>query len=122
MRNLFSELSLDIRTLKRKGCLIPGQKCSWSWKLSDGQYAGNINISTGNNILSLSYRYKYREEEWKPLEMSVEVIGPSVTLVVSVLGSSVLDAGFARRNFMVGNIFIAEFAITLPIPAKTKRK
>jgi len=69
------KIALDIRTLKRKDRLAPGQNFSWSWKLSDGQDAGNINIITGNDILNLSYRYKYGEEEWQPLEMSVKLIG-----------------------------------------------
>ena len=67
------KLALDIRTLKRKDRLVPGQTFSWSWKRSDGQDAGNINISTGNDILNLSYRYKYGEDEWKTLEMSIEI-------------------------------------------------
>ena len=64
-------LSMDIRTLARRGLLNPGY-FSLTWKRSDGQETGNIGIKAETDRLHLSYKYRHPEEEWLPIEAVVE--------------------------------------------------
>ncbi len=67
------KMSLDIRTLKRKGYLNPGMHFSWYWKMNNGQEAGSINICTGNDGLSLNYKLRNNEGGWQTIETLVEL-------------------------------------------------
>jgi hypothetical protein len=61
-------LSLDVRSLKRAGCLRPGAVHSWRWTRGrDGELAGDIvlRMDRAGDCLTLDYRTRrYGETEW----------------------------------------------------------
>jgi hypothetical protein len=55
-RKCEQSLPLDIRRLKAKGLLRPGQWFRWTWS-ADGERVGDIGVSVGSHHLELTYRW-----------------------------------------------------------------
>lgn len=64
-------LCLDIRTIKREGCLIPGHSYSWFWKWRHSEKKNTINFSVYEDRLELNYKSRKPGEEWQSLKYPV---------------------------------------------------
>lgn len=64
-------LNLDIRTIKRKDCLVPGRTHSWLWTWRRSGKKNTINFSVHEDRLELDYKSRSHGEEWQPLQYSV---------------------------------------------------
>lgn len=56
-----SSLPLDVRRLKRKGCLTPGSVFSWQWS-RNGNVRASIGITVHEDYLLLQYIHKKTED------------------------------------------------------------
>jgi hypothetical protein len=64
-------LFLDVRSLKRNGYLRPGTSSSQTWSCR-GELSGSINLTAGDDHVTLSYRTRDRgSEEWQQKEYPV---------------------------------------------------
>ncbi len=64
--------ALDVRRLARAGRLKPGQSFGWSWTRGSSVVA-SINICTGAGNVTLSYRNRTNEGEWKEMNYAVRL-------------------------------------------------
>lgn len=65
--------ALDIRTVKRRGRLSPGESCIWTWTRSSGVQS-RISMYAHDDAVTLSYRTKsHDEDEWKDISYRVKV-------------------------------------------------
>ena len=72
-KNLVSDcLGLDVRLLHRDGLLIPGQFSQWEWR-QDGRPIGSMKILVADNRVTLIYRYRFTDAEWKNAEFPVSL-------------------------------------------------
>jgi len=55
---------LDVRRLQRDGLLKPGRTFSWQWTYTDGT-AASILVKTELDMITLSYRHKSGDGDWK---------------------------------------------------------
>ena len=62
--------ALNIWLLKRNGILTPGARFGWEWK-RDGKRDGFIDGWAEEDRINLSYKYRERGEDWKPMEYPV---------------------------------------------------
>ena len=56
-RTVEQAMSLDVRSMHRDGCLVPGFHLTptWTWKRWDGVRTASIGVTVGERELSLSY-------------------------------------------------------------------
>jgi hypothetical protein len=62
--------SIDIRRLRREGCLWPGHIGGLSWS-RNGQSTGSISYRMETDRMVLSYRHQPNGGEWESVEQSV---------------------------------------------------
>lgn len=63
---------LDVRWMKRQGLLTPGKSGEVYWS-RNGQRTGSISYVTHTNSVWLSYRSRWREEDWKDYNYPVQL-------------------------------------------------
>lgn len=61
---------IDMRFLKKQGCLRPGYMGSLSWSCG-GKETGSINYRMEANRMILNYRHRPRNGEWEPVEQVI---------------------------------------------------
>jgi hypothetical protein len=62
---------IDLKYLKERGWLQPGNRYSLSWNMN-GEPSGNINYTAHEGYLLLDFRLReYGEEEWTPVTQTV---------------------------------------------------
>ncbi len=62
---------LDIRTIKRRGCLLPGHSFSWQWKWQRSGKKNSVNFSVYEDRLELNYKSRSTGNEWQSLNYPV---------------------------------------------------
>ena len=65
--------SLDVNRLHREGCLRPGWTGTLRWS-SDGEKVGSIGARATEVRTSLTYRYRWCDEEWQDIEEPVSIV------------------------------------------------
>lgn len=63
---------LDIRHMKRVGCLRPNYFGGWHWSVN-GERVGDIKFRTGHNEVTLMFRSRVNEGDWESIEQRVEI-------------------------------------------------
>lgn len=63
---------LDIRKIKRSGCLKPWQSFAWQWS-SNGTVVASIHISVLEDSVNLNYRTRDRGEDWQDMDYRVRI-------------------------------------------------
>lgn len=63
---------IDVRHLKKMDFLRPGTSGTLSWNVG-GEPAGNINFSTEEHQLNLSYRWRVYDDDWEPVEQKIRL-------------------------------------------------
>jgi hypothetical protein len=69
---------LDVRVLKRKGCLAVGSYTGWHWS-RDGEQIANIGIRAYSNFLELVYTWTPYGDEPRPVICRVELVTTACT-------------------------------------------
>lgn len=64
--------ALDVRRLQRDGLLTPGRACGLQWTRS-GVEVASIQVQTGADRVTLSYRSRSHGGEWQAMEYSVSL-------------------------------------------------
>lgn len=66
-----SQHRIDVRLLKKWGCLNGSLFIGkWSWS-SNGEPTGSINYSVNTERIVLNYRYRFRGGEWESVEQEI---------------------------------------------------
>lgn len=64
--------SLDVRQFQRDGLLTPARSFGWSWT-RNGEKVASISIETASDYLTLVYRVRQHDDEWKDLNYPVRL-------------------------------------------------
>ncbi|SHH63225.1 hypothetical protein [Desulfofustis glycolicus] len=62
---------LDIRLLKKDGCLREGFQGSISWGCN-GSTTNSVNVRITNGSLVLDYKHRFRGGEWEPIKQTIQ--------------------------------------------------
>ena len=65
--------SIDVNSLKRKGCLKPGWRGDWHWT-QDGHQIALINLRAEDDLLRLSYRVSIGSGGWQDVKEPVRIV------------------------------------------------
>ena len=120
---------IDIRWLKKQGCLTPGTISALSWSTTYGsgetRQKGSIVYRMEADHMTLAYRYRAKEDKWQDVEQVVRFdrtpcnYGGSRTWFLC-------PEGVQRRVAMCftapGSTFFAGIAITFVIPVNRNLK
>lgn len=64
--------ALDVRKVKSAGRLTPGSVCSWEWS-RNGNTIASINMQAGIDSVTLRYRQRAHDGEWRDLAYPVRL-------------------------------------------------
>ena len=71
-RKCENSMAFDIRRLKLRGRLVPGQRYTWRWTRDD-EWVGNVGVATYADRLEIDYTWTPRDCEPRPVRCCVPI-------------------------------------------------